>query len=172
VSPLRRLLIAAIVIVTGAVGFATGRSVLRPESVVIQPIAFSHQKHVEELELECDTCHEYLSSGQHAGLPTLDTCLFCHEEPQTESSEEQKIRDLSAKGEVDVFRKLFRLADHAFYSHRRHAIVAGIECSTCHGAIAETSIPPTQPLVRIDMDFCIDCHERESVATDCTRCHR
>jgi hypothetical protein len=26
--------------------------------------------------------------------------------------------------------------------------------------------------VRITMDFCIECHERLGIESDCTRCHR
>jgi hypothetical protein len=26
-------------------------------------------------------------------------------------------------------------------------------------------------LVRITMDFCIDCHRKSGVSSDCTRCH-
>jgi len=171
-NPVRRLIIGLIVLGFGVAGFATGRTLLRPDRPRAQPIAFNHQKHAGELAIECETCHEYLKVGQHAGLPMLSTCMGCHEEAQTQSPEEQKIRDLAAKGENDVFRKLFRLPDHAFYSHRRHAIVAKIPCATCHGGLAETTTPPTRPLVRIDMDFCIDCHRRQSASTDCTRCHR
>lgn len=171
-DPVRRLIIGLIVLGFGVVGFATGRTMFRPDPPKEQAIAFNHQKHAGELSIECETCHEYLTVGQHAGLPTLSTCLLCHEEPQTKSPEEQKIRDLAAKGQNDVFRKLFRLADHAYYSHRRHAIVAKIPCATCHGAIAETKTPPERPLVRIDMEFCVDCHKRESVSIDCSRCHR
>jgi hypothetical protein len=97
---------------------------------------------------------------------------MCHEEPLSENPEEAKIRELAADGNVDVFRKLFSLPDHAYYSHRRHAVVAGIPCNTCHGAIAETTTPPTSPLVRISMSFCIDCHDRSSVVAGCTSCHR
>jgi len=170
-NPIRRLTIGLIVLGFGAVGFTTGRTVFRPDPPRKQAIAFDHKKHAGELEIDCETCHEYLSVGHHAGLPTLSTCLLCHEEPLTKEPEEQKIRDLAAKGQVDVFRKLFRLPEHVYYSHRRHAIVAKIPCATCHGAIAETTTPPDRPFVRIDMNFCIDCHKRESVSTDCTRCH-
>ncbi|MFQ5876696.1 MAG: cytochrome c3 family protein [Acidobacteriota bacterium] len=171
-SPARRLLIGAIVMTSGAVGYAAGRALFRPERRVVQPIVFSHQKHAGELEMGCDLCHELYGSSAHAGLPKLTACLECHEEAQTESPEEQRIRDLAGEGEDDVFRKLFRLPDHAFYTHRRHVAVAGLECRTCHGTIAETASPPERPLVRIDMDFCLDCHERSGASDDCTACHR
>jgi len=172
VSPARRILIAVIVLVTGALGYAAGRSLFRPSREVGQPIAFNHQKHVEEVGVECDTCHEFYRTGKHAGLPGLSVCMGCHEEAQTESPEEQKIRDLAEAGDEDVFRKLFRMPDNVFYSHRRHAGIGEIPCETCHGNIAAMTVPPQYPQVRITMDFCIDCHARQDVNGDCTSCHR
>ena len=171
-SPRRRLLIGVIVLLSGAGGFAAGRALFRPADRTQQPIAFSHQKHVDDLGMDCDFCHELYSTGQHAGLPGLTVCLECHEEAQTDDPEEQRIRDLAAAGEEDVFRKLFKMPDHTFYSHRRHASVGEIPCETCHGSIASTTTPPQRPLIRISMSFCIDCHERVDVPTDCTNCHR
>jgi predicted CXXCH cytochrome family protein len=172
VSPARRLFIGAIVALSAAAGYAGGRAAFRPSRSVAQPIAFSHEKHAGELEIDCAMCHELYETGAHAGLPTLATCQVCHFEPLSESPEEQKLFELAEAGQDDVFRKLFRLPDHTFYTHRRHAVVAEIECRTCHGAIAETSSPPERPLVRISMDFCLDCHERSGASSDCTSCHR
>jgi hypothetical protein len=98
--------------------------------------------------------------------------MDCHEEPLTESPEEQKIRDLAAAGQDDVFRKLFKMPDHVFYSHRRHAEIGAIPCETCHGALAATSVPPERPMVHVTMDSCLECHEREQVRSECTSCHR
>jgi len=172
VTPSRRLLIGAIVLVTGAVGYAAGRILLAPSEAVLQPIAFNHRLHTEDLGMECDACHQYYRDGRHAGLPALSVCLDCHQDALTEQPEEQKIRDLAEAGESEVFRKLFRIPDNAFYSHRRHAVLGGIACETCHGGIAHTTTPPTRPLVRIDMDFCLECHQQHAISPDCTRCHR
>jgi len=171
VSPSQRLVLGLIVLVTAAVGYVAGRELFLPRESTIQPIAFNHLKHTGELEIECSTCHEYFETGRHAGLPSLSTCLGCHEEPLTESPEELKISQLAESGEEDVFRKLFRLADHVFYSHRRHAMVANLACETCHGTIAKTETPPERPLIRIDMDFCLDCHDSSNISNDCTGCH-
>lgn len=170
-SPTRRLFIGAIILITAAGGYAAGRAFFRPAERVRQPIAFNHEKHAGELELECSTCHEFYEAGRHAGLPSLSTCLQCHDESGAENPEIKKILDLAAAGEEEPFRKLFRLADHAFYSHRRHAGIEKIPCETCHGGIAKTSSPPERPLVRITMDFCIECHEKEGASLDCTHCH-
>jgi len=170
VTPTQRIWIGALAVACGSVGFAAGRALLRPRPEVYQPIAFNHQKHVEMID--CSDCHAHYADSEHSGLPMLSDCMVCHEEPQSDVAEEQRVRELAEAGEDDVFVKLFRLPDNVVYSHRRHVSVAGLECLTCHGPIAETSAPPDRPLVRVTMDFCIDCHEREDASTDCTACHR
>ena len=169
-GPAQRLLVGFVIVALATVGFVIGRNVLRPDQQVIQPIDFNHGLHAESLE--CETCHELFSTSAHSGLPGLTTCLMCHEEPLTDSAEEEKIGRLAEAGQEQVFRKLFRLPDNVYYTHRRHAAVAQIECSVCHGEIAQTTSPPETPLVKIDMDFCLDCHEARGAPTDCTRCHR
>ncbi len=169
-GPAQRLITGVVVATLAAVGFVIGRIALRPGEQVVQPIAFNHSVHADGLE--CETCHELFATSAHSGLPGLTTCLMCHEDALTEQAEEEKIRSLAADGEEQVFRKLFRLADHVFYTHRRHAEVAEIDCDVCHGGIALTTSPPETPLIRVDMDFCVDCHEAQGAPTDCTRCHR
>jgi hypothetical protein len=85
---------------------------------------------------------------------------------------EQRIRDLSEAGHDDVFRKLFKMPDHVFYSHRRHAGLGEIPCETCHGDVETSATPPERALVRVTMGFCTECHENRSVASECTTCHR
>ena len=170
-SPTRRLLIGACTVALAAAGFAAGRVALRPTEAVTQPIQFNHQKHVETVGLECSTCHEYFSTGQHSGLPSLSTCQGCHAEALTESPEEQKLLKLIATNPQPEFTKLFRLPDHAYYSHRRHVVAGALPCETCHGPVAETTTPPRYPLVRITMATCTNCHAQKNVSTDCTDCH-
>jgi len=171
-TPARRLFIGAFTVAMTAVGFAAGRFLLRPSEAVAQPIEFNHRLHVEEVGVECSTCHEYYETAQHSGLPTLETCLTCHEEPMTDSAEEQKLVELAQNDPRPEFQKLFRMPDHVYYSHREHVAIAGLACETCHGAVAATTSPPPTALVRITMDTCVGCHEKDGVNTDCTPCHR
>ena len=169
-GPAQRVVFGIALLLLAGGGFAGGRTLFRPHRNVIQPIAFNHGTHTATLE--CGTCHLSPTQRAHSGLPGLSTCMQCHEEPQTDSPEEKKIPKLVAAGQEDAFRKLFRLPNHVFYTHRRHVGIAGLECVVCHGQIAQTGSPPAVPLVRITMAFCIDCHRRSGVPTDCTRCHR
>jgi hypothetical protein len=171
-SPTRRLLIGAFTLSMAVAGFTIGRVLLFPTEAVAQPIQFNHQKHVNEVGLECSTCHEYYGTGESSGLPSLTTCESCHQEAITESPEEQKLVKLIASDPQSSFKKLFRLPDHAYYSHRRHVVGAGLKCETCHGGIAETTAPPHYPLVRITMATCVNCHAETNATTECTGCHR
>lgn len=139
---------------------------------VPQPIAFPHETHVKTVGLQCVDCHPGVETSIHAQLPDLDFCLGCHQEPQKESKEEAKIRELAKLQHRPVFNKLFRFPNHVYYSHRRHVGIAKLACSQCHGAIAETTAPPSRPLVAVTMSFCLDCHEEKGVTTDCIACHR
>lgn len=171
-SPTRRLVIGAATLAMAVAGFTTGRVLLLPTEAVAQPIEFNHLKHVKEVGLECATCHEYYSAGESSGLPSLTTCEGCHQEAITKSPEEQKLVKLIASDPQARFNKLSRLPDHAYYSHRRHVVSAELKCETCHGGIAETTVPPRYPLVRITMATCVNCHAATNATTECTDCHR
>jgi hypothetical protein len=169
-DPKRRLAIGVLALLMGAVGFAAGRTALRPTPRTTQPIQFNHQKHVKGVGMECSACHEYFSTSAHSGLPSLALCKSCHAEALSTSAEEQKLLKLTDP--LPPFQKLFRLPDHARYSHRRHVVAGGLACETCHGAIANTTAPPAAPLVRITMSTCTGCHAERGIKTDCTQCHR
>ncbi len=158
--------VGVVVVLSAALLFAI------PSSPIEQPIAFNHLKHTQDLELSCEFCHKYVKTGAHAGLPDEQTCRMCHSSPQGTSEEAAKVTELLTAGEPIRFNKLFGLESHVFYTHGRHAGIAELECSTCHGAIAETERPPKRALVKVDMDFCLDCHREQGQSLDCVACHR
>jgi hypothetical protein len=136
-----------------------------------QPIDFNHRKHVEENGMECVTCHEFFETESFSGLPSAETCSFCHSEAQGDSPEEQKLVRFIQEGRTLDWKPLYRQPPHVFYSHRTHVAVAQLECSTCHGTMGESETPP-EYMDPMAMDECIDCHEQRGVATDCTTCHK
>jgi hypothetical protein len=144
----------------------------RRHSAVPQPIAFNHRKHTQELQLTCDFCHQYVGTSAHSGLPDQETCAMCHSTPQGDSEEAARLTELLEAGEPLSFRKLFGLPSHVFYTHRRHVTLGEVDCADCHGDIANTERPPKRPLVKVDMDFCMDCHDEREVTNDCNGCHR
>lgn len=144
----------------------------RRSPAVPQPVAFNHRKHTQDLQLNCEFCHQYVTSGAHAGLPDGAVCSACHLAPMGESTEAARLTELLSRGDALQFRKLFQLASHVKYTHRRHVGIAKLECQQCHGAIAATERPPARPLVEITMGFCLDCHRASEQSLDCVACHR
>ncbi|MBI5015376.1 MAG: cytochrome c3 family protein [Deltaproteobacteria bacterium] len=137
-----------------------------------QPVAFNHKLHVENNGLACVECHEYVMTQTFAGLPRIEKCLECHTDPVTSSPEEEKIRKAAASGKPLLWRRLYEVPDHVYYSHRRHVVAGKLECVGCHGPIAATTKPPPRPLRALTMNFCMDCHRKRGVTNDCIACHK
>ncbi|MBI5442995.1 MAG: hypothetical protein HY900_17495 [Deltaproteobacteria bacterium] len=168
----RRLVLAvtAFTLVCGGAAVVLGYNLLR--SPTLQPIAFNHKLHVVDNGLECVTCHVYVTSQPFAGLPDLEKCLECHRDPLTDSPEEKKLRSAAAKRQQLVWRRLYEVPDHVYYSHRLHVVAGKLECARCHGPIQSTTSPPAHALNELTMEFCIGCHEKAGVTTDCIACHK
>lgn len=159
-------LVAAAILVVG------GASLVAGQRGVSQPIAFNHRKHTQDLQLDCEFCHQYVRTGAHPGLPSLEVCAMCHQARQGTSREAERVTAFVEQGRPLVFAKLFQLPAHVFYTHRRHVGIAQLECRNCHGDIALTTRPPRRPLVRVGMRACLNCHRRTGQTTDCVACHR
>lgn len=44
-----------------------------------QPIDYSHRLHAGELQIDCRFCHSVAEHGRHAGIPSSDVCMKCHQ---------------------------------------------------------------------------------------------
>ena len=159
------LLVVAIFLVSAA-------SSLVGKEAIVQPIQFNHRIHVEGLEMACTECHKYVMETEFAGRPKLGICADCHDMSLTDSPEEVILLKFVKSGEEIPWQRLYQIPPHVYYSHRRHTTVARIECGECHGEIGLSTSPPDRPLKQMTMAFCLDCHEKRSVTTDCNQCHR
>ncbi len=154
-----------------AVGAAGVGGMVALSPGVKQPIAFDHGLHAKDNAVDCSTCHADPSLEPFVRLPGAGDCAACHGEPIGKSAEEAKLVRLLRGGKPIAWRPLFAEPRHVFFSHRRHVAVAGIQCETCHGAIAAARSPPEHAR-RLRMQDCLACHRRSGAATDCTACHR
>ena len=137
-----------------------------------QPIRFNHKKHAGELSLPCTTCHQSVEAQTFAGLPQTETCLTCHAAALTKNPEEEKIRQFASKKEMIPWKRVYQMPRDVFFSHRRHVVLAKVECAACHGKMAEQLTPPTRPLVNQSMGWCINCHQEKRASVDCNACHK
>jgi hypothetical protein len=142
-----------------------------------QPIAFNHQKHIQN-NVQCEVCHQYYAKSNIAGLPSVRVCIRCHEDVIFLTPEKEKLQRYSRSGEEIPWKLVSSVPPHVYFSHKRHVTFGKIECSACHGDAAQWTSPPTEPAVPLDMNMCINCHQQMREKTNlvdvynCNRCHR
>ncbi|MGI9102637.1 MAG: cytochrome c3 family protein [Terriglobales bacterium] len=136
-----------------------------------QPIAFNHAKHVSN-GIACTDCHAGVQMQAKATLPSIDTCMSCHQVALTSSAEEERIRSFAAAGEELKWVQLTQIAPHVRFSHQRHVAVAHLPCAECHGPIEQATSPPERVFRVFDMNTCLNCHRQNRVNADCNDCHR
>lgn len=140
-------------------------------SKVPQPIIFSHKKHVDN-HVSCEVCHPLYKDHASAGIPGIKTCKRCHEDVIYITPEKAKIRRYLESGDEITWQRVYFVAPHTYFSHRRHVTLGKISCEYCHGNVSEMTKPVTYQQVEIRMAFCISCHKKENVSEDCVDCHR
>ena len=122
-----------------------------------QPIAYSHKLHAGQMEIDCKYCHNSAEKSKHAGIPSVNVCMNCHnaihEGAQYGTKEIDKIHtaagyekesrsynldDYGQRVETPVvWNKAHNLPDHVFFSHAQHVHpnTANIDCRQCHGNV-------------------------------------
>lgn len=157
-----------------------------------QPIAYSHELHAGQLEIECVYCHNSVEKSRHAGIPTVNVCMNCHKavsEGATSGTEEiAKIYEaagfdattMSYTGETKPVKwvKVHNLPDHVYFNHSQHVVVGEMDCKQCHGDMTKETVArvmTTEDLNAIDeneikftrpvltMGWCIECHGEKEI---------
>jgi hypothetical protein len=145
----------------------------RPEPT--QPVQFPHKRHVElgknGPELKCtEVCHEGVSTSPVAGLPSVNTCLGCHETIATDKPIIKQFTAMRDKGLDLAWQRVYGYVPqaHVKFKHAPH-IRANVECATCHGDIANQTV--AQRNVDLHMGFCVTCHREKNAPNECLTCH-
>ena len=135
-----------------------------------QPIEFPHDIHIEKGLTCLEYCHESVSKGPEAGLPSVNTCLICHESIATDKDRIKLITAMHEQGQDLAWQRVFGFTAgaHLKFNHAPH-IRANVECSTCHGDIAHQTVARRN--VNLDMGACVTCHRQKNAPNDCLTCH-
>ncbi len=136
-----------------------------------QPIAFSHEIHAGEYNIECQYCHTGVMISKSANIPSANICMNCHTVIKTESSEIAKIYEAidynPETGEYGTnvkpieWVRIHNLPDLAYFNHSQHVNVGGLECQTCHGPIEEMAV--VKQWSNLTMGWCINCHRETKI---------
>jgi len=143
-------------------------------ATTVQPIAFPHNTHAGDFQIDCQYCHFSAERSVDAGIPPVATCMGCHTVIQGRNRPEEvnKLRDFWQRGEPIPWVRIYKVADHVKFPHMRHvaADAGNLECQECHGTVEEIEViqEVAQPL---RMGWCVDCHRQNDASVDCTVCH-
>ncbi len=136
-----------------------------------QPIAFPHDVHAGQNEIDCQYCHFSAERSMNAGIPPVATCMGCHAfvSGSENPGEIEVLRGYAEREEAIPWIRIYKVPDHVQFPHMRH-ISAGVECASCHGNVQEIGVIEeiNQPLT---MGFCVGCHIERGASRDCTVCH-
>jgi len=135
-----------------------------------QPIPFPHAVHIAKGLTCADYCHESAAKGPIAGLPSVKTCMICHDAIAADRPVIQQLADYQKRG-IDIsWQRVYGYTAeaHVRFNHAPH-IRANVECATCHGDLTQMTV--AQRSVDHTMRFCIDCHKQKGASIDCLTCH-
>jgi hypothetical protein len=135
-----------------------------------QPIEFPHNVHVGKKIACTEYCHEGVTMGPVAGLPSVRTCMICHDAIAVDRPRIKQITAMRAKGVDLAWQRVYGYPStaHVKFNHAPH-IRAQVECATCHGNIGEQTVAERN--VDLNMGFCVTCHSARNVSIDCLTCH-
>jgi len=139
-------------------------------SIPQQPIEFPHNVHVGKKIACTEYCHEGVTMGPVAGLPSVRTCMICHDAIAVDRPRIKQITAMRAQGRDLAWQRVYGYPTtaHVKFNHAPH-IRAQVECSTCHGDIGDQTV--AQRNVDLTMGFCVNCHSARNASIDCLTCH-
>ena len=176
-----------------------------------QPMNFNHALHLDseqvdgiegETEAEkCLYCHAFREDGTFAGIPPLEKCTECHDDPESPLGETPAEKEFMTKyvaEEKEIPWLVYsRQPDCVYFSHIAHVKMGKLDCRTCHGDHAKTEKLPFYQANRLTgysiniwgkniaglkfntwdrmkMDDCAECHTKNGREenNECFVCHK
>ena len=177
--PVGRIVLGALLTIAMAVTlgwtawayYAAGARQVGPE----QPIPFSHRLHASDeaaggKDIDCRFCHTGVEKLHRAGIPPVQTCMFCHEVIITEHPEIQRLTRHFEERDPIPWVRVYEVPDHVYFTHRVHIRRAGLDCENCHGPVER--MDRLNPPRVLQMGFCLECHRPRGAPRDCWDCHQ
>ena len=121
-----------------------------------QPINFNHALHLDSEKVDgvegdtkeekCAFCHGFRDDGSFVGIPKLEKCMECHDDPESplgETAVEKVFMERFVAEEKQVPWLVYsKQPDCVYFSHIAHAKMGEIACTTCHGDFANNEKLP------------------------------
>ncbi len=121
----------------------------------IQPVAFSHAIHVDQVGLDCRYCHTGVEKSWYSNIPASSTCMNCHNQVLKDDPRLALVRESAATGRPIPWVQVHKLPEFVYFNHSVH-VNRGVSCVECHGQVNQMDeVYHAKPL---SMLFCLDCH--------------
>src|SRR5262245_35437450 len=121
----------------------------------IQPVAFSHAIHVDQVGLDCRYCHNGVEKSWYSNIPAASTCMNCHNQILVNDARLALVRDSFNTGKPIPWVQVHKTPDYVYFNHSVH-VNRGVSCYHCHGELNKMDeVRHAQPL---SMGFCLNCH--------------
>jgi len=125
----------------------------------VQPVAFSHAIHVNQVGMDCRYCHNAVEESWFSNVPPTSTCINCHGPKNGNilgtSPKLELVRQSAETGQPIPWVQVHKVPDYVYFNHSVH-VNRGISCVHCHGDIhLMDEVQHAKPL---SMTFCLDCH--------------
>jgi len=144
----------------------------------VQPIWFSHKIHATQNGIDCEYCHVDARTSRHAGVPSLDVCMNCHNQVKEGSvSGKKEIAKIyehlgynpktgqyDKPGKPIEWVKVHNLPDHVYFNHAQHVQAGKVACQECHGPVEKMNRVVEYKELAMG-DFCLDCHRKRGIDT-------
>jgi hypothetical protein len=121
----------------------------------VQPVAFPHSVHVDQLGLDCRYCHNGVEKSWFSNVPATSTCMNCHSQVLKDDARLAPVRESAATGRPIPWVQIHKTPDYVFFNHSVH-VNRGISCVECHGQI--NKMDTVYEAKSLTMHFCLDCH--------------
>jgi hypothetical protein len=121
----------------------------------IQPVAFKHSVHVDQLGMDCRYCHTYVDRSEHSNVPGANTCMNCHNQVLANDDRLAPVRESFNSGQPVPWVRIHDTPDYVYFNHSVH-VNRGVSCVECHGQINEMDVVSQQK--PLSMAFCLECH--------------
>jgi hypothetical protein len=121
----------------------------------IQPAAFSHAVHVDQLGMDCRYCHSAVEKSWYSNVPASSTCMNCHNQVLGTDARLALVRESAASGRPIPWVQVHILPDFVFFNHSVH-VNRGVSCVHCHSRIDQ--MDEVYHAQTLSMAFCLDCH--------------
>jgi len=124
-------------------------------SQIAQPIPFDHRHHVVDDGIDCLYCHSDAERSPHAGVPSTELCLNCHNQIWNNSPVLERVWQSRRDRQPIRWQRVTYLPDFVFFNHAIH-VHKGVGCETCHGRVDRMArVYQVAPLT---MGWCLECH--------------